>query len=246
MADPRTIVWVSAGAPSAVAAHLVLREHPDAVLAYCHVGEEDADNARFLVDCAGWWGVPVTVLRSDEYETAEDVWIKRRYMSGIAGAPCTAEMKVGPRLAFQRPYDQHVFGYTANSNDVLRAAKLRANYPELRIETPLIEAGLTKAACIAMVERAGVRPPRVYAMGYPCANCIGCVKATSPDYWSLVRHHHPNVFDRRAALSRELGARLVRINGERSFLDELPIGQPMTKPIQPACDFLCAIAEDAT
>jgi hypothetical protein len=64
--------------------------------------------------------------------------------------------------------------------------------------------------------------PRIYQMGYPNANCIGCVKATSATYWNHVRKMHPDVFDRRALQSREIGAKLVRWKGERMFLDELP------------------------
>ena len=46
-----------------------------------------------------------------------------------------------------------------------------------------------------------------------------------------------------AKLSRELGARLTRVNGERAFIDEIPVDQPTMNPIVPACDFLCSIAE---
>ena len=62
----------------------------------------------------------------------------------------------------------------------------------------------------------------MYGLGFQNNNCIGCVKATSPAYWARVRRYFPEVFDRRARQSREYGARLVRIDGERRFLDELP------------------------
>ena len=76
-------------------------------------------------------------------------------------------------------------------------------------------------------------------MGYPNANCIGCVKATSPTYWNHVRKMHPVQFEERAKQSREIGARLVRVKGERIYLDELPadaIGRPMKN-----LDFECGI-----
>ena len=44
-------------------------------------------------------------------------------------------------------------------------------------------------------------------------------------------------------LSRELNVRLVRIDGERSFIDEIPLDQATVKPIAPECDFLCSLAE---
>lgn len=126
-----------------------------------------------------------------------------------------------------------------------RFEKLRDTYFELTVEAPLISAGLNKAATLQMVENAGIALPRSYAMGFPNANCLksGCCKATSPGYWSLYRHHFPTEFDLTAAFSRSIGKKLVRINNERRFLDELPPGWPMADALVPACDFLCAIAE---
>jgi hypothetical protein len=171
------------------------------------------------------------------------VWEKTRWLAGINGARCTTELKVKPRLVYQRPTDIHVFGYTADGPDVERAARLRANYPELTIVTPLIERGITKAACLDMIQRAGIKPPALYALGFQNNNCIPCVKATSPAYWALVRKHFPDKFDRMAKLARELDVRLCRIDGERSFIDDIPHDHPTTNPIQPSCDFLCHIAE---
>lgn len=238
-APHRTIIWFSCGAASAVAAKLV----PDAMPVYCETGAEHPDNARFMADCESWLGRPVTRIKSADYADTWDVWERRKYLAGINGAPCTTELKVGPRLTFQRPSDVHVFGYTADAPDVARASKLRANYPELKIITPLIDAGLNKAACLAMVERAGIALPPLYAMGFQNNNCIPCVKATSPAYWALVRQQFPAQFDRMARLSRDLDVRLCRIDNERAFIAEIPADQPTTNPIQPSCDFLCAMAE---
>lgn len=235
----RTISWFSCGAASAVATKLC----PEAEPVYCETGAEHPDNERFLSDCEAWFGRLVTRLKSDEYTDTWDVWEKTRWLAGIKGARCTTELKVAPRLAFQRPDDVHVFGYTADKADVTRANKLRENYPEMTIETPLIERELTKANCIEMVRRAGIELPPLYAMGFKNNNCLPCVKATSPDYWALVRKCFPDKFDRMAKLSRELKVRLCRIDGERAFIDEIPLDHPTTDPIQPSCDFLCHIAE---
>lgn len=233
------IGWFSCGAASAVAVKLT-----DAWPVYCATGAEHPDNVRFMKDCADWFGQSsVHVLQSKEYKDTWDVWEKTRWLAGIEGARCTVELKVIPRLAYQGPNDIHVFGYTADAPDVGRAMRLRANYPELKIETPLIERGITKAACLAMVERAGIKLPPMYALGFHNNNCIPCVKATSPAYWALIRKHFPDKFERMAKLSRELDVRLCRINDERRFIDEIPENQPTTNPIQPACDFLCHIAE---
>ena len=235
----RIVSWFSCGAASAVATKLT---EPD-VIAYCHTGSEDEDNDRFMKDCARWFCKPITHLRNEKYTDTWDLWETRRFISGVAGAPCTIELKVAPRLKFQQAGDVHVFGYTANAGDVKRAEALRENWPELNISTPLIDRGITKAACLAIIQSAGIKPPRVYEMGFPNANCIPCCKATSPRYWALVRLRFPAEFERMALLSREIGARLSRIDNERIFIDEIPADFPITEAIAPECDFLCGLAE---
>jgi len=235
----RTLSWFSCGAASAVATKLM----PESVPVYCETGAEHSDNARFMADCEKWFGRPIIRIRSDEYADTWDVWERRKYLAGINGAPCTTELKVAPRLAFQRPSDKHVFGYTADAADIQRAVKLRQNYPELQIITPLINQGITKEACIEMVARAGIGTPPMYALGFQNNNCIPCVKATSPAYWALVRQHFPDRFERMAKLARALDVRLCRLNGERAFIDEIPLDHPTLNPLQPACDFLCHLAE---
>jgi 3'-phosphoadenosine 5'-phosphosulfate sulfotransferase (PAPS reductase)/FAD synthetase len=243
----RVICWFSCGAASAVATKLTLSNRSgddEVVVAYCETGSEHEDNARFLTDCEEWFGQKVVRLRSEEYSDTWAVWEKRKYIAGISGAPCTMELKIKPRLHFQRVDDLHVFGYTADAEDV---APDRLGFGEHWFEEqtvfPLIERGLNKAACIEMVQRAGIAPPVTYALGFPNANCLPCPKATSPAYWALVRLHFPDRFDRMASLSRELGARLTRISDERIFIDEIPANFPTTGAIVPSCDFLCAIAE---
>ena len=241
----RTLIWWSTGAASFVAARLALRTHPDAIVARCETNNEDPDNYRFEADAVRRLNRPVTLLQSEEYHSVWDVWKERRYMAGRHGAPCTGAMKVAPRIAFQQPTDLHVFGYTADAEDVERFKRLQENYFELKVCAPLIDAGITKAGSLAMVEREGLELPRSYAMGFPNANCLqtGCVKATSPSYWALYRKHFPENFARTAKYAREIGARLTRINDERIFIDEIPFDHPTTNPIVPACDFLCALAE---
>ena len=101
---------------------------------------------------------------------------------------------------------------------------------------------LTKAACLALLEDRGLEPPRMYALGYDHANCVPCPKATSASYWALVRKTHPAAFERMTELSRRLGVRLARVDGERVFIDEVPQDHPTSTPITPECDFMCQLA----
>lgn len=240
----RIVVWVSAGAASAVAGKLAQVKHGEVTFAYCETGGEHPDNERFLIDLEAWYGQPIERLRNEKYASTWEVWEDRSYLAGVDGAPCTGILKVEPRLAFQRPDDVHVFGYTADGPDVKRANRLRLNYPDMTIETPLIDGGLDKRACLAMVENAGIKLPVLYGLGFPNNNCIPCVKATSPAYWALVRKTFPAEFDRIAKLARDLDVRLCRLPGDvRAFIDEIPADFPVTQPTVPTCDFLCHLAE---
>lgn len=241
----RRVRWFSEGAASAIAAALDIASHGrDAgPVVHCVTGAEDDDNYRFRRDCERWFGIEVTEIRSEKYKDTWDCWTQRRFMSGVNGAVCTGELKFVPRLNFELPSDIHVFGYTADRADVARANKLRAEYPNMNVATPLIDQGITKANCLALVESAGIALPRTYAMGFPNANCLksGCCKATSPNYWANHRKWFPEGFARTAALARELGVRLARINEERVFIDEIPPDWPTTDAIAPTCDLLCSI-----
>ena len=244
----RVLIWFSSGAASYVAARLALREYPEALVVMCDTNNEDEDNDRFLMDAQRKLNREITVLKSAEYESVPDVWDRRKFMAGPHGAPCTGEMKIAPRVAFQHPHDMHIFGYTADASDEERFRRLRNNYFEMRCRAPLIEKGITKAGTLAWVERDGLKLPRTYAMGFPNANCLqtGCSKATSPNYWSLFRKVFPDRFKATAERSRRLGARLTRIKGVRMFIDEIPADWPTLDPIAPVCDFMCAISEDQT
>jgi 3'-phosphoadenosine 5'-phosphosulfate sulfotransferase (PAPS reductase)/FAD synthetase len=238
----RTLCWFSCGAASAVATKLALADSENVVIAYCETGAEHPDNQRFMADCEAWFGQEIVRLKG-AYADTWAVWEKRRYLAGINGAPCTSELKVAPRLDFERPSDSHVFGYTSDAADAARATRMLETYPLMKQRHPLIEKGLTKAAVLAMVQGAGIELPPMYALGFQNNNCIPCVKATSPAYWALVRQQFPAQFERMVKLSRELGVRLARLGEERVFIDEIPLDHPTTNPIAPACDFLCHIAE---
>jgi hypothetical protein len=206
------------------------------------VAEEHEDNQRFLRDIETWIGVKVETAINKDFPTcsAADVWMKRKYMSGIAGAPCTSELKKNARRQWEseNKADWHVLGFTLDE----QARAERFGKTERSNLLPiLIHERITKADCFRMLFAANIEIPEIYKLGYPNANCIGCCKATSPTYWNHVRRVHPEIFDQRAKQSREIGARLVRYKGERIFLDELPseaTGAPM-KGMDFECGSFC-------
>jgi hypothetical protein len=221
----RLVCWFSCGAASAVATKLKIVENAGRlplVVARCIVREEHPDNDRFAADCGRWFGVPITNMIAEKYDgSIYEVFRKRSYISGIEGAPCTLELKKEVRRKFQKPTDHHVFGYCAEELDRFDRF-LDAN--NIVAASPLIDRGLTHSDCLAMIERAGIELPTMYKLGYKHNNCIGCCKSTGQGYWNKIRADFPEQFERMAEVSRRLGARMIRINDERRFLDEIEPG----------------------
>lgn len=167
----RVVSWFSCGAASAVATKLMLSDNPDMIIAYCEVREEHPDNKRFLKDCEEWFGKKILVMGNDEYKRSiDEVFWRRKYMSGVAGAPCTSLLKKSIREEFEKPDDIQVFGYTCEEQG--RVDRFIDQNPDVNIATPLLDRGLTKSDCLAMVQDAGIELPEMYKLGYknnnPC------------------------------------------------------------------------------
>lgn len=239
------VVWFSSGAASAVAAFLTVQEYG----LWCRVRvvnnpvvEEDPDNLRFLRDVEEWLGISIEKAVNPDYPeaSAQIVWERRKFMCATHGAPCTLLLKKRARENWEKEnsVDWHVLGFTAEEEKRLQRFRGAERDNTLGV---LVDSGLTKEDCYKILKNHGIEPPAIYRRGYPNANCIGCVKATSPTYWNLVRRQDPEVFECRAEQSRRLGAKLVRYKGKRIFLDELPadaVGRPL-KSMDVECGVFC-------
>lgn len=227
----RILVWFSCGSASAVAAKKTLELYAathEILIVCCDTRpSEHTDNYRFSAECERWFGQPILYIRNNQYEDIDQVFEETRYMAGVGGARCTTALKKMPRLHFAKATDLHVFGFTADGRERKRIRDFRERNPALRLLDVLGESGMTKARCHLFISEAGILQPMMYRLGFDNNNCPGCVKASSPWYWAMVRKHFPGVFKRRCEQSRALGVRLVEIRHHvRIFLDELPPGEP--------------------
>ena len=239
------VVWFSCGAASAVAAKKTIDIYGDIAnirIVNNPIDEEHSDNMRFLKDVETWLGYPIEFATNPTFPGSKcvDVWEKRKYMSGIKGAPCTMLLKKQARVLWEKDnhHDWLVMGFTADGKEILRHERFVMTERENLIPV-LINEGLTKADCFRILLDEGLKLPEIYNMGYPNANCIGCVKVASPTYWNHVRLKHPSIFEQRSLMSRRLKSKLVVYKGERIFLDEL---DPLVKsrPMRDI-DFECGI-----
>lgn len=243
--DKTIVVWFSCGAASAVAAKKSVEKYGDhntIRVVNNPIKEEHLDNQRFLLDVQDWIGVDIEFATNSKYPSAhcEDVWEKRQYMAGPSGAPCTLELKKKARQEWEakNPHDYIVLGFTSEEKKRHDRFVLGERCNVLPV---LIEDGISKSDCYKIVSEAGLRLPEIYKLGFPNANCIGCVKASSATYWNHVRKTFPDVFAQRVEMSRRIGAKLAWYKGGRIFLDELPEdakGRPM-KNMDFECGLFC-------
>ena len=242
--EKKTIaVWFSCGAASAVAAFMVKLLYGDThnvLLVNNPVIEENVDNIRFKNDVSKWLDIDIISASSVNYKeaSAELIWRKRRYMSGVGGAPCTMLLKRQARYEFERlnKIDYHVLGYTFEERH--RHDRF-IKFERSNVLPVLIDWGITKEDCFFILKQYNIILPLMYRLGFSNANCVGCVKSSSVGYWQLVREKFPEIFLQRSLLSRQLNCKLVEYRGKRVFLDELPPDAVGRKPKSSECGIFC-------
>lgn len=212
---PRIVSWFSCGAASAVATRMALDKFAQTpagafefVIGYTEVKEEHPDNMRFLKDCEEWFNHPITIMGNDKYNRSiYEVFRKERFLVGPKGAACTKLLKKQVREEFQRDDDIQVFGYTAEEQH--RLDQFIDSNPDVDIYCPLIEAGVSKADCLGIIDKAGISLPYMYEMGYHNNNCVGCVKGQA-GYWNKIRLDFPETFERMSQVEQTLGRTICK------------------------------------
>lgn len=237
------VVWFSCGAASAVAAKLTLEKYGNDYeinIVNNPVKEEDEDNRRFLRDVEKWIDHDIIIWGNKDYpnNSAVEIWDKRKYMSGVKGAPCTMLLKKEARYQYELTHeiDWHVLGFTYEEKNRFDRFIWYERHNTLPV---LIEAKITKSECFEIIINAGLKLPEIYSKGFPNANCIGCVKSSSPTYWNLVRKQYPQVFEKRKTQSMTIGTKLVKYKGKRIYLSELPVTTKKGKINSVECGLFC-------
>lgn len=213
----RVVFWYSHGAASTVAIIKGLEklkkenDSREIVIAYCHVKDEHPDSIRYCKEVEKVIGRPIKFLINEKYQGSVDEVIKKtRYMAGVRGARCTAELKKQVRREFEEPDDLNVFGFHVGEEH--RLDNLIDSEPLGEFWAPLIEEGITKQECLDYVSSLGIEIPKMYQMGYNNNNCIGCLKASGAGYWNKIRNDFPDVFYKRAEQERLINVALTKVS----------------------------------
>lgn len=232
------VVWLSAGVSSFIAGYLV-KDTVDKWI-YIDIADQHPDSMRFIKDCEKVVGIEVEILKSDEFNTVEEVIRKFRYINSPYGAPCTGMLKKKVRKQWENEHigEQITYVWGMDLNERNRAERLMQSQPEYKHEFPLIDNNISKQDAHAILDRLGIKRPVMYDLGFLNNNCVGCVKG-GMWYWNQIRKQFPDVFEQRAKLEREIGHSCL--NG--MYLDELPIGAGRkNEEISQDCGVMCYLA----
>lgn len=202
----RHVVMFSGGVGSWAAAKRVADRHgtADMTLLFTDTRTEDADLYRFIGEAAADVGAPLVTVADGR--TIWELFRAERYLGNSRIAPCTSRLKrdVADRWLAEHCDPASTVCYVGidwteahrfegvGTRRGLRKVKAEAGW---RYEAPMCEPPyLAKWQMLRDLERAGIRPPRMYAEGFAHNNCGGlCVKG-GIGHWSLVWRTRPAAF----------------------------------------------------
>ena len=237
------ILWFSCGVTSAVACKLALEKYgkDDCIVVYINIGTAHPDNVRFISECEKWYGCKVYQFESEDFKDQFDVIRRTKYVNGASGARCTLELKKKVRWAIEAmcvgEISGQVFGFEYTKKEVNRAIRFKEQYPDSKPLFPLIDAKMTKPNCLSLLIREGVEIPKIYQLGYPNNNCIGCVKG-GMGYWNKIREDFPDVFKEMSEMETLVGRSCIK----GTFLKDLEPGRGHEQlPIMPDCGTFCEV-----
>lgn len=206
----RIISWWSGGIASAVACKLALNEFSsthDVELVFIDTFNEHEDTYRFLDDCSNFFGYQIKTIKSDRFDSIQDVWRRYKSLNVAHGAVCSSVLKKEVRTKYQDIENDfaQIFGFDYSGSEQKRARNMLKNYPEINPLFPLIENKYTKEDCINEIRKWGIELPWAYKAGFRNNNCFetGCVQG-GIGYWQKMFYEYPEKFEAMAEMEHEL------------------------------------------
>jgi hypothetical protein len=199
----RHVVMFSGGVGSWTAAKRVAARHgtEGMVLLFADTLVEDADLYRFIEEAASDVGAPLVKIA--EGRTPWEVMRDERIIGNSRFDPCSKILK---RKFLDKWRNANCNPETATIyvgidwTEQHRLTAIQARTKPWRYEAPLCEPPyLSRGEVFALLDAAQIKPPRLYAQGFPHNNCGGaCVKAGQAQWALLLRTNRPLYLEREA------------------------------------------------
>lgn len=185
------IVFFSSGIASWVAAKRVVERFgvDDVCLVFADTLIEDEDNYRFLHEAAANVGADLVILRDgrDPWQVFKD----DRFLGNSRLATCSKRLKQETCRKYIESIAEEVVLYLGiDWQEAHRTDAIVNGWSPRKVEFPLMwEPWLSRPDFFALAEAEGLKPPRLYDMGFAHANCGGfCVKGGHSAFKHLLQH----------------------------------------------------------
>ena len=192
MIVPKAVVTFSSGIGSWAAAKRYAEEHgtQGLVLLFADTKKEDEDNYRFLHEAAANVGGRLEIIADGR--TPWQVMRDERMIGNTRFDPCSKILK---RQLLDRWRNEYCDKATTTIiigiswDEEHRLDRLRERNPGWRYIAPMCSAPyLTKPDMLSWARKEGLRPPRLYDLGFAHSNCGGfCVKAGQAQFKLLLK-----------------------------------------------------------
>lgn len=208
----QAVVQFSGGVGSWAAAKRTVEKYgaENTELLFADTRMEDEDLYRFVTQAAADVGAPLTVIADGR--TPWQVFNDVRFLGNTRIDPCSRILK---RDLLRRWMDSMrdpadcavVIGIDWTEEH--RFTRAAPRWLPWRLEAPLCEPPLVdKDVLLLRLRRAGIKPPRLYEMGFPHNNCGGfCVKAGQAQF-KLLYEKMPDRYLQHEAEEESLSAHL--------------------------------------
>ena len=178
----------SGGTGSAVSALIAYEQGLDFNLIFADTLIEDEDLYRFNDDIARVTGKEIIHL--SDGRTPWDVYIDKRWIGNSRTAHCSTELKTKPVMKWlgknAAPDDPLVLGMDWSEMD--RIERAQSNWAPRPVISLINEYNVERPEFDLILNRYGIRKPRLYKQGYEHNNCGGfCCKAGLVQFERLYR-----------------------------------------------------------
>jgi hypothetical protein len=183
------VISFSGGIGSAASAISAMENGLSFVCVFADTLIEDEDLYRFNEDVERVIGSKIVRVCADM--NPWDVFIKERYIGNTRTAHCSQRLKtdvVRQWIKENSPESTLILGMGMDEQDRIdRAAK---NWAPIKVDSLLARFKLTShQSRMEIIQKHGVKLPRLYSMGFPHNNCGGfCVRAGQTQFATLLKH----------------------------------------------------------